>query len=163
MVIILLLGVMAILPGLAAADPTAAFWHRANPPLGGPMHAGLSWLFLLDQDDNCLSTLSAPAQVGFVVIQGFGSVAWDMNPIPTDRNLMDPTTVFRLSVDGTLMPYTQVVWVQALSIDGQSLWVAQKMDYTAFRSGMTGVHTFTGSWYLTGALVNRCDVTVTFT
>lgn len=163
LVIIAVLGVTAVLPGLAAADPAAAFWHRANPPLGSPMHVGLNWLFLLDSQDNCLSTLSTPANAGFVVMQGFGSVAWDKNPIPTSPDLMDPTTVFRLYVDGTLMPYTQVVWVQALAIDGQNLWVAQKMDYTTFRDGMTGVHTFAGYWYLLGALAGQCEVSVVFT
>ncbi len=122
-----------------------------------------NWLFLLDANNECLSTISTPAGTPFVTLQGYGAVAWDKNPIPTSPALMDPTTVFRLTVDGTLMPYTQVVWVQALSLDDGVLWVAQKMDLTRFPGGMTGVHTFVGDWFLQGTLDSECVVTVTFT
>ncbi len=157
-----ILGITAIFPGMAAADPTSGFWHRANPPLGGPMHAMTNWLFLLDGTNECLSTITTDANVAFVVMQGFGSVALDKNPIPTSPGLLDPTTYFHLAVDGTAMPHAQVVWVQALAIDGENVWVAQKMDYTRFPGGMTGYHVFDGMWFLHGALVSECVVGVTF-
>ncbi len=126
------------------------------------MHVMTNWLFLLDNVNECLSTITTDANVGFVVMQGFGSVALDKNPIPTSPALMDPTTYFQVAVDGTLLPHAQVVWVQALAIDGENLWVAQKMDYTKFPHGMTGYHVFAGTWYLQGTLVNECVVGVTF-
>lgn len=163
LVIIGMVGMMAVLPGLAAADPTTGFVHRANPPVWFPNRSAMPWLFLLDENNDCLSTIEWTASTGFAVLQGYFALAYDQNPIPLYPELMDPTTTFRLTVDGTLMHSALIVWVQAISTDAGNLWVAQKMDLTTFRNGMTGVHTFTGEWYLLGNLDNRCVVTVTFT
>lgn len=157
-----LVGMMAVWPGLAAADPTTGSIFRASPPVWFPHRDATPWLFLLDQDNNCLSTIDWTAGTSFAVLQGYNSYTFDKNPIPTSHDLMDPTTMFRLYVDGTLQRSSIKLWNQAIATEEGNFWFVVKMYETMFQGGMTGRHLFTAEWYYLGTLDNACSIVVTF-
>lgn len=161
---IAVMGMMAFLPGLVAADPVVGFYHRANPPVWYPMRPASMWFYLFDAEGNCLGTTTLPADTSFVVMHGWWSVLfYGKNPIADDPTLMNPTTRFVLYVDGAQTQAVQKVWVQAVTTERGNAWIVNKWDLTTFRDGFEGTHVFLGEWYYLGALTGQCQVTAAFT
>ncbi len=157
-----IVGMIAILPGIASADPNVGTFYRANPPIWFTHRDATPWMYLLG-GDGCLLSISWPAGTDFVVMHGFYATALDQNPIPLNPGLIDPTTMFQLYVDGTLMHSSVKVYVQSFPSDEGNVWWAMKFYEISFRGGMTGTHLFTGEWYNLGVPSLTCPVEVTFT